>query len=1039
MHEADPVAEAGGPGGSQPRSLIVFCDLVGSTELSGRHEPERYASLVRRYLSEIRQAVERFGGEVVGEEGDGLLALFGAPRARGDDAERAVRTGLRIVDRIRSLSAQTELEMGEQLAVRVAVHRGRVFRAADGAVYGLTANVAARLQTLAGPNEVVVSDEVKRLVGNLFETEAGQPQQVKGVTDPLRAHRVVRPLEQSEIAPKELGPLINRKQEWARLRSAWTDTRGGEAGRAKAVLLRGDPGVGKSYLASLIASVAGDDGAPIVELVGSAFFEEAGLYPVRRFMEKESGCRRDTDGVDRLALLRTDLDRRGLSPDVLVPRLAPILGLEPETGYQPEELDARKLGAEIQEAAYTYVESCLGDDPSVILAEDVHWFDAATHDLLSRLTSTRGDCAVIMTARPGYLPFNGVETIDLEPMSEGDCRALIDAICGDVLIDEDVRRDVLERSDGIPLYVEQLVANVRSGVTSFEQATTTGRPSGTVPDLLYDLLAARLASPPEVIPVATASAVIGRDIDRWLLERVLDVPPSELDRALAVLCAQGVLEPVTSGEGLYRFRHELLREVAYELQPPSQRRSVHGRAADALVANAAHEGAADWAAIAFHCVEADRALEAIDAYERAASGARMRGALGEARGHLTKAVDLLLSRVDAGADRDSREVVLRLQSGYLATAQEGFTSTVGEEEYERCLELTAADPLSDATFNTVVVLWSYHYLRGRLSKAREISEFTYRGLERREWYRNFNIAALGLLDCWEGDFSTASDRLEMFYANRREADEEQFAAQWFFPTDPTAAILSTLSAVRFVMGDAGGAAAVFAETMERTGTIGFPQGPFSAIYALTIEAWLCMELLQFDAAEQRLDHGSELAARHGFDDWGVVDAMQRSALAGLRVMHSGAGAGDLTEHAVAITAMTEIWKEFDVKFFLPYYLMVAGVLHRASGDGDTARALLGDSLTMAEETHMKCWQAESLRHLANLESDPTKRAAALRDALEIARAQQAHLFELRAALDLFELGTLRREDLEAALDRLANDPSYPEVGRAQALIGLSGR
>ena len=787
----------------------------------------------------------------------------------------------------------------------------------------------------------------------------------------------------------------------------------------------------------MIASAAGRDGAPVVELVGSAFFEDAGLYPIRRLMEQASGFRRETDGADRLALLRTDLDRRGLPPDVLVPRLAPILGLGPEAGYQPEELDARRLGAEIQDAAYTYVESCLGDEPAVVVAEDVHWFDAATHELLSRLSSARGRCAVIMTARPGYLPFAGVETIDLEPMSERDCGALVDAICADLPIDEEIRRDVIERSDGIPLYVEELIANVRQGVSSLAGDTTV-RPAGIVPDLLYDLLAARLASPPEAIPVATASAVIGREVDSGLLQRVLDLPLPELERALTVLCVQGVLESLNSGDGQYRFRHELLREVAYELQPPSRRRSIHSRAGDALVSNVTRDRTPDWAAIALHYEQAERTLEATEAYEKAATGARMRGALGEARGLLTKAVELLLSRIDHDVDRDNREVNLRLERGYVASAQEGFTSTVGEEDYERCLELTESDPFSDARFNTVVVLWSYHYLRGRLSKAREISEFTYRSLERWEWYRNFNVAALGLLDCWEGQFSTARDRLETFYANRRPEDAERFAAQWFFPTDPTTAILSTLTVVRLVMGDADGADAAFAETMQRSGTVGFPQGPYSAIYSLTIEAWLRMELQQFDIAEERLNQSSELTTRHGLDDWSVVDAMQRSVLAGLRAMQRGADSRDLATHAAKVTEMTEAWKAFDVKFFLPYYLMIAGVLHGAAGDSDAARALLDDSLALAEETSMKCWQAETLRHLANLESDANERRSRLADALERARVQQAHLFELRAALDLFDVDAgLGRDQLEVALGRLGNDPAYPDVGRALARISTT--
>ena len=153
-----------------------------------------------------------------------------------------------------------------------------------------------------------------------------------------------------------------------------------------------------------------------------------------------------------------------------------------------------------------------------------------------------------MTARPGYLPFAGVETIDLEPMSERDCGALVDAICADLPIDEEIRRDVIERSDGIPLYVEELIANVRQGVSSLAGGTTV-RPAGIVPDLLYDLLAARSASPPEAIPVATASAVIGREVDSGLLQRVLDLPLPELERALTVLCVQGVLESLNSAMG----------------------------------------------------------------------------------------------------------------------------------------------------------------------------------------------------------------------------------------------------------------------------------------------------------------------------------------------------------------------------------------------------------------------------------------------------------------------------------------------------------
>lgn len=1037
MAEEDSGTQAGGPGGSQPRSLIVFCDLVGSTELSGRHDPERYGLLVRRYLAEIDQTVEEFDGEVVSKEGDGLLASFGAPRARGDDAERAVRASLLIVERIRDLSVVTEREMGEELAVRVAIHRGQVFRAIDGSIYGLATNVAARLQTLAGPNEVVVSDEVQRLVNHLFEIEPGEPQLVKGVAEPVCANRVIGELGPEEIPRRTGGPLVDRHEEWERLQSAWSDTQDRSTEGHAVFLLRGDAGIGKSYLASKLASVAVDDGASVVELTGSAFFADAGLYPVRRFVEKTCGIPRDADGPDRLARLRNDLEGRGLPADVFVPRLAPILGLEPATGYQPELMDARKLSEEIQEAAYSYIENCLGGEPSVVLAEDVHWFDGPSRDLLSKLTSTAESCAVIMTARPQFVPFGDVETLDLDPLSEQDCRILVDALCTEVQVDDLVREDVIERSDGIPLYVEELLANVRQGLPAVEPVLVS-RPSGTVPDLLYDLLAARLASPPEAIPVATASAVIGRDVDQRLLQHVLDIPSAELEVALRALCAQGVLEEPTTSDGQYRFRHELLREVAYELQPPSRRKSIHSRIADALVSTAPEEGVIDWTTVAHHYEHSERRDEASSAYENAASSARLRGAFGEARGYLTKAIQLLITGAEPGVARDIREVGLRQQLGYMAFSEEGFGSTVAEAEYERCLELTASDPLGDEMFNTVVVQWVYHIGRGRLSKAREISEYTYRGLERREWYWKFNLAAFGIIDFLAGDFRDSRDLLETFRVNRRKEDEDRFVSQWFNPFDPATGVFHTLALVRYFMGALELANEAFDTAIERASATAFPQGPYSAVYCLSMESWMRWELQQFDEADDRIDLFGSIAEQHGFDGWTLIAGTHRAVAAGLRAMAAGEDAQVLAAHAAEASALIEVWKVFDVKFLLPYFLTVAGVLLAAAGDKAGASSHFEASLVMASETGMHFWTAETMRNQAQLEADVTKREARLREALELARTQFAHLLEVRIALDLADLDPAGRRDLvEVALGRFGTDPSYPEVRRAREFLAAS--
>jgi len=1010
----------------------MFCDLVGSTELSGRHEPERYGLLVRRYITEVRTTIEaRFGGYVASEAGDGLMALFGAVHAHGDDAERAIRAALEVVERIRALSVETEHDMGEALAVRIGIHRGPVYRAAADAIYGLTVNVAARLQTLAAPNTILVSDEVQRMVGHLFDTETEEPHMVKGVDELIRAHRVVGERFDPSMRHEPRARAVNRVTEWERLHTAWQGVRAGTVGQPPALLLRGEAGVGKSYLASRIAGVAADEGAPVVEMAGSAI-EDSGLYPVRRLIESSVGIRRGAGGAERLQRLREHLTHRGLGPETLLPRLAPILGLEPEAGYVAEPVDARKLNEEVLDAACTYVNSFLGDAPSVLVFEDVQWYDSSTRELMVRLTRWNKASLVVMTARSGA-SVEDVEVIELEPFSEQDSGLLVDALCDQQPLAAEIRLEVIARSDGIPLYIEELVANVQQGLESLPEERTA-RSSGAVPDLLYDLLAARLATGADVMPVATAAAVTGRDIDRHLLQALLDIPLPDVDSALDTLCAKGVLERPHTELGRYRFRHELLREVAYELQPPSHRRHAHSRAADALVVRATAGGTVDWGVIASHFEQSERWLEASEAYERAAGAARGRGAFTEARRCLTRAIDFLASSAE-GLDRIVREVKLRLQRGYLAVSEEGHASPAAAADYDRCLELAASDPLGDEMFETVIVLWTYHLIRGEIAQARRISEFTYRSLEKREWYRSFNLAAFGILECYEGEFRSARDRFELFAATRVPANEQRFVAEWFNPQEPVTGILSTAGLARFVTGDVAGAERAFDEAVERAESMQFPQGPYSVVYALSLEAWMRLELGQFDKAEERIIRLSETSTRHGFDGWSMLGTTQQAVLAALRALQGNADDNDLAQHAASLKTITDLWEQFNTRTFLPYYLMVTGILYGRTGDKPRAKSCLEDSLRLAAETGMNFWRAETLRHLALLELDPMGRRAGLREALELARTQLATLFELRIALDLADLDMGEgRVEIDRALGRLGRDPSYPEVARAEAVL-----
>ena len=1038
-HSGQIASESFRTGRSQPRVMVMFCDLVGSTELSERHDPERYGLLIERYVREVRATLEdRYGGQIVGVQGDGILALFGAPAAHEDDAERTVRAALEVVDVIHALSVSTQHEWGETLAVRIAIHRGQIYRDLD-SVYGLTTNVTARLQGLAPPDGIVISNDVQRMIGRTFETVSMGRHMVKGVTEPIDAHQVISERSDVEARSPFHAPFVGRVREWERLQTMWDEVSTNPNHHGSAVLLQGEAGVGKSYLAARVTQAASDVQAPAVELAGSAFFVDSGLHPVRRLIEHAAGIRNTFRGPERLRLLRSELEYRGLDPGEFIPLLAPVLDIEPDAGYVAEPLDTRKLSATISDAGYRYIGARLGDGPSVLLAQDIQWIDAATLKILERIAHDQRPCMLVMTARPGASPIGGAELIELEPLTTHESALLVDALCADSILGPEDRQSLVARSDGIPLYIEELVAATLHGMPSTLQDDVAARPSGAVPDTLYDLLAARLSSQEDILSIASAAAVIGREVDRLLLQSVLGLTEPDMTRSLELLCERGILESPAIGGGPFRFRHELLREVAYELQPPTQRRLVHGKFAEALT-SAADGDVVDWGDAAAHFEKAGRVASAVTSYETAASSARRRGSFSEAKRYLSRSIDLLESGLPHDLERDLHEVELRLQRGYLEVSENGHNSPAAVVDYQRCLELTASDPQGDQWFSTVIVLWTYHLMRGEIGKAQEISDLTYRSLGRREWYRSFNLASFGILECWEGNFRAAKDLLDLFDATRSSEDEDRFDVEWMNPSEPVSGALVVSAAVRFFTGDDAGAARQFAISLERTEGMDFPRGPYSAANALTLEVWMRLELEQFDEADERIDRLSDIAARHGFDSWSVAARMQMTVSAAMRSLATGsASIKECARHAISIDAMIGLWNTFETRYFLPYYLTTAGLLHAAGGDKRLARARLEESLRLAEQTGMHFYDAETLRQLANLELHPQGREKGLRKALELARRQNGALFEVRAAIDLADLcGSAEKSVLETALAGFDEGSRYPELARARDVLERLG-
>ncbi|MGH9136078.1 MAG: hypothetical protein ACRD0G_03405 [Acidimicrobiales bacterium] len=606
-----------------------------------------------------------------------------------------------------------------------------------------------------------------------------------------------------------------------------------------------------------------------------------------------------------------------------------------------------------------------------------------------------------MTSRVGgTVPGGDVDLVDVEPLEIADCYELIEQLSAGDLAPEQ-RDDIVARSDRVPLYVEELVRGVAQSPSDTATTVRGPRATATVPEALYEPLVARLYATEGGVPVATAAATIGRDVDLAVLEQVVDLPPRALGEALAALARGRILEPAPGASTRWQFRHQLLRDVAYDLQPPSRRATMHGRVADAMRSERGEDAIVDWPVVAAHYDVAGRGRDAATAYERAAEESRQRGALGEARGHLGRAIELVAALPDDD-DRRRWEVHLRLRRGVLAVSAEGNSSPEAAADYGRSLELAVSTTGDEELFTTLVPMWAYYTSRAELGRARQVLD-TYRStlLEGRDLFVSTNHAGYGMIEWFEGDFRRALETLEAAFDTFARGREDDVVAVWYLPNDPIAAMHTHLALARFMRGDTAGAEEQFAATEHRTAGLDFPAGPFSAAYGLALEAWTWLERGEIDRAEEVVERVAALAERHGFDSWMLVAATERATVAALRALSRGdVPAAELRGHADTVAAFVSAWQAADVRIFLPFYLSTVGALLAVAGDVDGARGRFDEALALAAATGMRFYDAETRRRRASVASDPAVVESSLCEALELARRQGAVVFEERIERDL---------------------------------------
>jgi class 3 adenylate cyclase len=655
---------------------VMFCDLVGSTSLSTRLDPEDLRAVIGAYHRCCTELIEHKGGFVAKYMGDGVLAYFGYPRAHEHDAERAVQAGLALVEAVPGL----DTAVGVPLQVRVGIATGLVVvgdligkgAAQEQAVVGETPNLAARLQALAEPGVVVISSTTRRLIGGLFEYRDLGTVALKGFDEDVPAWQVLGAgaAESRFEALRAAGtPLVGRAEEIELLMRRWEQAK---AGDGCVVLLSGEPGVGKSRIAQTIVERLAGEPHTRLRYFCSPHHQDSPLYPSIAQLKRAAGFRRDDTDEQRLAKLEAVLARATDDLGESVPPLADLLAIPTSGRYPPLNLTPQKRKEKTIDAQLAQVTGLAARQPVLMLFEDVHWSDPTTQESLEMLIDRTPGSRVllIITFRPEFkspwVRRSHVTLLSLSRLPPHQCAEMVAHLTGATALPKEIADQIVDRADGVPLFVEELTKNiVESGLlTRAAGAYQAAGPAGplAIPTTLQGSLLARLDRLAPTRELAQIGAALGRQFSHELISAVAQMPQHQVDDALVQLeHAELIFRRGIRPDAEYTFKHALVQDAAYDTMLRTRRQQLHGRIAAVLEGEFPEVQRTQPEILAHHCAEAGLAEKAVDYYLAASKRATAASNNTEASRHVARA-RALLDTLPASARR-ATELRMRIETG----------------------------------------------------------------------------------------------------------------------------------------------------------------------------------------------------------------------------------------------------------------------------------------------------------------------------------------------------------------------------------------
>ncbi|MCA0244833.1 MAG: AAA family ATPase [Proteobacteria bacterium] len=720
---------------------VLFCDLVGSTRLSAQLDPEDLHDVVRRYHDTCTEALQPTGGWIAQYMGDGLMVYFGYPNANEDDAERAVRAGLSLVQAVARLSRELQPRVPSALAVRVGIHTGRVVvgglgdaRNRENLAMGEAPNLAAHIQAHAEPGTVLVSAATWELLPPGFDAEDLGPVVLKDPSRPLHLLRVRGERRTHGAAEAPPAPRLEAADgPFARLCTLWAQVRHGPG---RVLLLRGEAGLGKSRLAAELCGLAARDRVPLRMLRCSAFHRHTALHPIASELLAMAGLDPDAPGDDVPRRLAGALQADGIHHPAAERLLPALYGAAPAAGERPAAgaLSAEQRMQALQALMADWLAAGARNGPALLLCEDVQWADPSTLAVLRRLAGKLPPgLLLLMTARPEIeLAFDPPppEVIGLDRMAAPFIREIVLGLPGAQALPAATLERIAVLAEGVPLYAEQIARSVLEtlhdapGSDGDGDAGRAGDAPASieVPASLSASLLARLDRMGSAKAVAQVAALLGPVFSRQLLAAVCGLPPAELSGALAQLERGGILRAADVGApGRYVFGHALLQAVAADSMLRAARQAAHAHIAEVLQSNFAAATQAEPETLARHFSGAGKPWQAAAQWRRAGEQALARSALVEGLSHLRLGMDELAA-LPAGAERDALELSLQIPLASALRAVQGVAAQATGQAYERAVALAEQRADGEGLIPALNGLYSYHLVGNRFDAARAPAE-----------------------------------------------------------------------------------------------------------------------------------------------------------------------------------------------------------------------------------------------------------------------------------------------------------------------------